>query len=55
MADVELHHLREGGDGFDRLKGEAVAGMDFEPEGMGEGGHFAQGGEFFVAGFEIAS
>ena len=42
MPDIELHDLRDRGDGPRRLEGEAVAGVNFEAEGRAMlGGRFA--------------
>ena len=40
MADIELGQRRDGGDGADRVVGQAMAGMAFEADrrGMGRGG-----------------
>src|SRR5688572_18706823 len=35
VADVELNHLGDGGDGADGLVVDAVAGVDLEPLGLG--------------------
>ncbi len=44
----------ERGNRLDRLVGQAVAGVDFKPERMGEGGHVGQASQFRVAGIRVA-